>query len=116
MNSSVADRIRILILEDNPADARLAFLKLEDAGLEVDGEVACNSAEFMERMRSNVYDAILCDYRIPGWSGRDALRWLRTTDKNTPFIFVSGTLGEELAVECIKEGATDYVLKGNLER
>jgi two-component system cell cycle sensor histidine kinase/response regulator CckA len=116
MNSSVAKRVHILILEDNPDDAKLAFLKLEDAGLEVDGEVAHNSAEFMERVRSNVYDAILCDYQIPGWSGRDALRWLRASDKETPFIFVSGTLGEELAVECIKEGATDYVLKGNLGR
>jgi two-component system cell cycle sensor histidine kinase/response regulator CckA len=116
MNSSVAERVRILILEDNPADARLALLKLEDAGLEVDGEVASNSAEFMERVRSNSYDTILCDYKIPGWGGRDALRWLRASDKSTPFIFVSGTLGEELAVECIKEGATDYVLKGNLGR
>jgi signal transduction histidine kinase len=116
MNSSAAERVRILILEDNPDDARLAFLKLEDAGLEVDGHVACNADEFMERVRSNVYDTILCDYRIPGWSGWDALRWLRASDKSTPFIFVSGTLGEELAVECIKEGATDYVLKGNLER
>jgi signal transduction histidine kinase len=116
MNSSIAKRVHILILEDNPDDAKLAFLKLEDAGLEVDGEVAHNSTEFMERVRSNVYDTILCDYQIPGWSGRDALRWLRASDKETPFIFVSGTLGEELAVECIKEGATDYVLKGSLQR
>lgn len=116
MNSSNVEGVRILILEDNPADARLAFLKLEDAGLKVDGEVACNSSEFLERIRSNVYDAILCDYRLPGWSGLDALRSVRASDTVTPFIFVSGTLGEELAVECIKEGATDYVLKGNLER
>jgi len=116
MNPNAAERAHILILDDNPADARLAILKLEDAGFAIDGEVAGNRAVFMERVNSNTYDAILCDFSIPGWSGKDALRWVRTSDKEIPFIFVSGTLGEESAVDCIKEGATDYVLKGNLER
>jgi two-component system, cell cycle sensor histidine kinase and response regulator CckA len=116
MNPSTTEPIHILILEDNPADAKLAFLKLEEDGFMVDSEIASNSTEFMARVSSNVYDAILSDYGIPGWSGRDALRWVRVSDKVTPFIFVSGTLGEESAVECIKEGATDYVLKGNLAR
>jgi two-component system, cell cycle sensor histidine kinase and response regulator CckA len=116
VNPQAIQQVHILILEDNPADARLAVLKLEDAGFEVDGEIASDSSDFMERMHSDVYDTILSDYSIPGWSGRDALRWVRATDKDTPFIFVSGTLGEESAVECIREGATDYVVKGNLER
>jgi CheY-like chemotaxis protein len=66
MNPSATERIHILILEDNPADAKLAFLKLEEDGFMVDGEIACNSTEFMARVRSNVYDTILSDYGIPG--------------------------------------------------
>jgi DNA-binding NtrC family response regulator len=116
VNPKTSEQARILILEDNCADARLAILKLEESGFDVDSEIVSNSSDFMQRVRGNVYDTILSDYNIPGWSGRDALRWVRATDKDTPFIFVSGTLGEESAVECIKEGATDYVVKGNLER
>lgn len=114
--TSALERVRILILEDNPADARLAFLNLEDAGLLFDGEVATNSGEFMALVGSNVYDLILSDYRLGVWTGLDALKWLRATDKHTPFILVSGTIGEERAVDCIKEGATDYVLKESLQR
>jgi signal transduction histidine kinase len=116
VKTNASDRVRILILEDNPADARLSLLKLEDAGFHVDSDVACNFIEFKKLAHSKVYDSILCDYRLPDCSGREVLHWLRASDKDTPFIYVSGTLGEELAVECIKEGATDYVLKGSLER
>jgi|GEM_PF-1028714 len=116
MKTSALERVRILIIEDNPADVRLAFLNLEDAGLLFDGDVATNSSEFMALVGSNLYDVILSDYRLPAWSGLDALKWLRATDKHTPFILVSGTIGEERAVECIRAGATDYVLKGSLPR
>ena len=59
---------------------------------------------------------ILCDFRLPGWSGLEALRWARKAGCLVPFILVSGTMGEEHAVECLREGATDYVLKANLGR
>jgi PAS domain S-box-containing protein len=108
--------IRILLLEDNPADASLALQILKAAGIQVTSDVVRTSPAFMDAMRNKPYQVILCDYSLPGWNGLDALRWLRSSGFKMPFIYVSGTLGEEVAVECIKEGATDYVIKANLER
>jgi len=108
--------IRILLLEDNPADASLALQTLKAAGLQLTSDVVRTSPAFMEAVRSKPYHVILCDYSLPGWNGLDALRWVRSSGFKMPFIYVSGTLGEEVAVECIKEGGTDYVIKGNLER
>ena len=108
--------ISILLLEDNPADASLALQTLKAAGLQLTSDVVRTSPAFMEAVRSKPYHVILCDYSLPGWNGLDALRWVRSSAFKMPFIYVSGTLDEEVAVECIKEGATDYVSKGNLER
>lgn len=110
------ESIRILLLEDNPADAELCIRKLESVGLKAEVHVARFSREFMERVRSQVYDLILTDYRLPDWNGLDAFHWLRSMGRDTPFVLVTGTLGDELAIECIKAGVSDYVLKENLER
>jgi two-component system cell cycle sensor histidine kinase/response regulator CckA len=115
-SSEKSAAVRILMLEDNPADAALALRKLSAAGLQVESDEVRTSSDFMEHLRANSYDLILCDFSIPGWNGLEALRWVRRSGDDTPFIYVSGTLGEEVAVECIKEGATDYVLKNNLAR
>jgi PAS domain S-box-containing protein len=64
----------------------------------------------------NSFDAVLSDYRLPNWNGLDALSALRAVGNDTPFILITGTLGEEAAVECIKQGVSDYVLKDNLAR
>jgi two-component system cell cycle sensor histidine kinase/response regulator CckA len=108
--------IKVLHLEDNPADAQLCLYKLRAGGLHVEVENARSGKEFREKIQSSAYDLILGDYRLPDWSGLDAVHWLRVSDVNTPFILITGTLGDELAVECIKRGATDYVLKENLDR
>ncbi|MBV9623019.1 MAG: response regulator [Acidobacteria bacterium] len=108
--------LRVLLLEDNPMDAELVLRKLTRAGLVAHGDITGNSAEFMAHVQSGSYDLVLCDFGLQGWNGLDALRWVRRAGSEIPFIYVSGTLGEDLAVECIKEGATDYVLKNNLER
>lgn len=108
--------IRLLLLEDNPNDAKLSLLTLGRAGLNIESDVVRDSHTFMEAMRSRSYNAILCDYSLPGWNGLEALRWVRSSGFTIPFIYVSGTLGEEVAVDCIKQGATDYVVKGNLGR
>ncbi len=108
--------ISILLLEDNPADVSLELQMLKASGLQVTSDIVRTSPAFMEAVRSKSYQVILCDYRLPGWNGLDALRWVRSSGFKMPFIYVSGTLGEEVAVECIKEGATDYVIKANLER
>ena len=67
--------------------------------------------EFLAALHANTYDIVLADYRLPSWSGLDALALVRSEDKDIPFILFTGTVGEETAVECIKKGATDYVLK-----
>src|SRR5258708_27456394 len=70
----------------------------------------------MEQLHLYRYDLILAEYRLPDWTGLDALRWVRSSGVDIPFILVTGTLGDDLAVQCIKEGATDYVLKDKLDR
>jgi PAS domain S-box-containing protein len=114
--SALPAPIRILLLEDNPVDADLCVRKLKSAGLPVHVDVARSAGEFMERVPQRNYDLILTDYRLPDWNGLDAFTWLRSSGHSTPFILVTGTLGDELAIECIKAGINDYVLKENLER
>jgi len=107
--------IRILILEDNPADVKLALRCLSKAALHFEADITRSGAEFVERLHSSSYDVILGDYHLPDWTALDALHWLRNAGSRLPFILLTGTLGDELAVECIKEGATDYVLKDKLD-
>jgi two-component system cell cycle sensor histidine kinase/response regulator CckA len=110
------ETIRILLLEDNPADAEMCVRKLKSAGLQVEVDVARVAQEFMERAGSRTYDVILSDHRVSDWNGLDAFKWFRSSGYNTPLILVTGTLGDELAIECIKTGVNDYVLKENLGR
>jgi two-component system cell cycle sensor histidine kinase/response regulator CckA len=110
------DTLAVLLLEDNPVDAELAIRKLKSAGIQATVEVARSAREFQERAKERAQDIILGDFRIPGWTGLEAVKWLRSSGINTPFILVTGTLGDELAIECLKSGVNDYVLKDNLER
>ncbi|MGZ4865704.1 MAG: response regulator [Candidatus Angelobacter sp.] len=110
------ETLAVLLLEDNPVDAELAIRKLKSAGLQAIVDGARSAREFQERVQQKTYDIILGDYRIPGWTGLEAVKWLRSSGINTPFILVTGTLGDELAIECLKSGVNDYVLKDNLER
>ena len=70
--------------------------------------------EFMGTADSRTYDVILSDHRVSDWNGLNAFRWFRSSGYYTPLIVVTGTLGDELAIECIKAGVNDYVLKENL--
>jgi PAS domain S-box-containing protein len=79
-------------------------------------DVCPSPHQFKEKAASREYGIILADYRVPGWTGLEALRWVRSSGLNTPFVLVTGTLGDELAIECIKAGANDYILKDNLDR
>jgi two-component system, cell cycle sensor histidine kinase and response regulator CckA len=108
--------IRVLLLEDNPSDADLCIRKLKRQDSQFHVELARCSQEFLELVRDNAYDVILTDYRLPDWNGLDALHALRALGRDTPVVLVTGTLGDELAIECIKAGISDYVLKENLER
>jgi PAS domain S-box-containing protein len=113
---SPSDSVRILLLEDSPTDAELCIRFLKRADLKVEIDVARDSQEFMESLNNKAYDVVLTDFRLPSWTGLDALRALRTSGRDTPVILVTGTLGDERAIECIKAGVSDYVLKQNLER
>jgi len=102
---------RILILEDEAWDANLAQRLLVEAGLNLVAVVVDSRASFIEQMATFQPDIILSDFYLPGFSGREALKIAQELYPDIPFIIWSGVLGDEAAVELIKQGATDYVLK-----
>jgi DNA-binding NtrC family response regulator len=102
---------RILILEDEAWDAALAQRLLTGAGLQLTAVVVDTKALFIEQLAAFRPEIILSDYHLPGFSGREALKIAQEVDPDIPFIIWSGVLGDEAAVELIKQGATDYVLK-----
>src|SRR3984957_10962662 len=114
--SAQTETIKILLLEDNPDDAELCIRKLRNVGFHVKVDLARTSREFMAHAQTNTYDVILSDYQLPDWNGLDAFNWLRASGIRAPFVLVTGMPGDELAIECIKSGVNDYVLKENLER
>ena len=117
MTASVAIKpLQVLLIEDTDADAQLIVcaIKQVDGGADVD--VVSTRKEFAERLARHTYDLVLADYRLPNWTGMDALLELRRLGFDTPLILVTGALGDELAVDCVRAGAADYVLKENLAR
>jgi diguanylate cyclase (GGDEF)-like protein/PAS domain S-box-containing protein len=111
-----APTLRLLLAEDNPDDADLQLRELKSAGLIVAHRIVDAKGAFEKALREFAPDAILSDFSMPGFDGMDALRLAVELAPDTPFIFVSGTLGEEYAVRALRNGATDYVLKTNLIR
>ena len=109
-------KLRILLVEDNPADIELVLATLRRNGFEVSNDVAQTAEEFTARIRTTSYDLILADYNLPQWKGTDALDILCRENLDVPLIVVTGYLGEENAVEYIKQGAADCVLKDRLTR
>ncbi|HVU22673.1 MAG TPA: response regulator [Opitutus sp.] len=108
--------MRVLHLEDNPQDRELVRRAFDEAGLECSVEYAGSASEFVAALDRGAYDLILSDYSIPGYGGAAALALAREKCPEVPFLFVSGTIGEDRAIESLKNGATDYVLKNRLER
>jgi PAS domain S-box-containing protein len=116
MDKSLNVVLQAILLEDNPADAELMQLELSRAGIEAEYRLVATKAEFVKAIGQTVPDVVLADYSLPGFDGLSALRLLRARTPDVPFIFVSGSLGEERAIEALKSGATDYVLKERLQR
>jgi diguanylate cyclase (GGDEF)-like protein/PAS domain S-box-containing protein len=114
--SSAAPGIRALQLEDNPADAELIMRRLAADGLDVLCRVVADEIGFRHALADFAPQVILSDFSLRGFDGLTALEIARAMAPTTPFIFVSGTIGEERAIEALKRGATDYVLKDNLRR
>jgi signal transduction histidine kinase/DNA-binding NarL/FixJ family response regulator len=115
-NNHLAERLRLLHLEDNLADVRLAQIALEEAGVLAEVVVVSTRQEFAAALAGPTFDIILADYALPGFDGLTALELAKEACPDTPFIFVTGQMGEDRAIDSIKLGATDYVLKGRLSR
>jgi len=108
--------LRILHLEDDPDFVSLVSDMLREEGLPAEMTSTQNFQSFISALNENRFDLILADYSLPTCNGLQALHAVREKDPNTPFVLISGTIGEHAAIECLRCGATDYVLKNKLER
>ncbi len=109
-------QLRVLHVEDNELDAELVSEALRRGGFSVSVVVVQEEAEFVEQLLSHHPEVVIADYNLPQWTGMEALDVLRRKGLDIPLILVSGALGDITAVECIKRGVTDYVLKDGLAR
>lgn len=107
--------IKVLIIEDSEDDALLLVRQLRSNGFSVQHQ-RVETAEALEQALSQPWDLVLSDHSLPTMDGIEALKRVRVLNRDVPFVFVSGTIGEELAVEAIRMGAQDYVLKDKLNR
>jgi signal transduction histidine kinase len=105
-----------LHVEDDPLDAEYVESQLAESGIPCEITRVETREDFRRALEETTPDLILCDYNLPGFDGLEALKIAQSTPQNAPFIFLSGGIGEHLAVECLHRGATDYVLKGNPAR
>ena len=117
VNSKVTNgHLQVLYLEDEPDFASLVRSLLEREGFRVDMAVVDNRAGFLAALEEKPFDVILGDYQLPSWNGFQALEMARQLVPKTPFLLISGIIGEDVAIECLKRGATDYVLKNGINR
>ena len=108
--------LRFIHLESNPADAELVATTLRDAGIQCQLKQAQTREEFLAALRQEGFSLILADSTVPGFDGAAALSLARTLHPDVPFLFVSGTQGEEFAIDMMQHGATDYISKQRLGR
>jgi PAS domain S-box-containing protein len=109
-------RLRILHLEDDASDAELVQLSLRAAGYDCEIVRVDTVIDFATALETLPPDLVLSDFALPSYDGASALQLVLARSPSTPFILVSGTLGEESAIDMLKNGATDYVLKTRMER
>lgn len=107
--------LRILLLEDSALDAEL-ISEVLSAAFDASTHRVVLEDDFRAAVEAQEWDLVLADYALPGFDGLKALDLVRERRPNLPFVFVSGALGEEIVVEALKRGATDYVLKDRIER
>ena len=107
--------IRVLLVEDNPDDAEMVLHALRHSGFDPEWHRVDTESEYLAWLHSSP-DVILSDHAMPHFDGPRALRLLKESGLEVPFISVSGTIGEDVAVEAMRHGVTDYLLKGNLKR
>src|SRR5215475_8447719 len=108
--------MRILHLEDDPNDTELVQASLESEGIDCEVTRTDTEEDFLSCLEQGQFDLILADYTLPVFDGISALKLAQERRPDLPFIFVSGTLAEDIAIEALKLGATDYVFKTRLSR
>jgi PAS domain S-box-containing protein len=106
----------LLLIEDVQADAELIKYELKKSGMRFQARCAADKASFLKELQISTPDAIISDFSMPQFSALDALQFLMARGFDIPFILVTGSQSEEVAVECIKKGADDYILKSSLKR
>jgi PAS domain S-box-containing protein len=109
-------KLRFLSLEDNPLDAEMIEVTLLNSDIDCELQRVDTRADFINALETAEFDLILADYSLPNFDGLSALNIAHDRRPDIPFLFVSGSLGEEVAIEALKQGATDYVLKQRLSR
>jgi PAS domain S-box-containing protein len=107
--------LRVLLVEDNPNDSELVLRALRNAGFDPNWQRVETEQDFLHQLKPEL-DIILSDYDMPTFNGPGALELLKQSGMNIPFIIISGTIGEDVAVEMMRLGATDYLLKDRLAR
>lgn len=107
---------RILLIEDSASDAELLIYELKKSGFDPDWTRVIDADELEKMLNEKDWDLILCDYGLPKFTGLDAIKMIKKINPDIPVILVSGMVGEEKAVEVMRAGANDYILKDNLTR
>ena len=107
---------RILFLEDNPDDVELMHHELDEARVNFIGRTTDKKNEFLKEVFEFRPDVILADYSLTSFNGMQAFQMLRTEGVTLPFILVTGALSEQLALECLKDGIDDFILKSSFKR
>ena len=108
--------IRILMLEDNPLDAIVIEKQLSNCGLLIDLTIVSSGKDYVYQLNRQTWDLVLCDHQLPDYNSLLALRDKNEIYPDLPFILITGAVPEDLAVELVKEGADDYILKDRLQR
>ncbi|MBN2202429.1 PAS domain S-box protein [bacterium] len=111
-----ARELKILYLEDNPLDVELTRSRLEVEGLLHRMTHLRTRAEFLDAMQKGGFDVLMIDYSVPGFAGLEALEIARALYPDAPILIISGTIGEEIAIDTMRRGANDYVLKNRISR
>src|SRR5688500_12491012 len=108
--------LKVLMVEDSPADAEMVLRALRDLGREFEHARVASESALRAALSDFAPDVVLSDFSMPGFSGQEALEVVRAEAPHVPFLFVSGTIGEELAILALQRGALDYVLKDQRRR
>ncbi len=108
--------LSLLLVEDNPADAELCLEFLSNAQFDVQYDLVATAEQLLAHIRTTTYDVVVADYNLGSWTGMDVLELLVREKCDVPFILLTAALGDQTAVECMKRGVTDYVLKDRMAR